>query len=141
MIALVDSRCAKEGYEFIYLGVSEECGGCGLRLPCHHNLERGRKYAVTEVRDKSHPCPVFGEVTVCEVQEPSVDAAIEAKGAFPGSSVSFRPQSCGEVFCSHAGYCAPEGLREGDRCTVVELKREIECRDGRRLVIAALRRV
>jgi uncharacterized protein (UPF0179 family) len=140
MIALVDKRCAKEGYEFIYLGTSVECEGCSLHLPCHHNLEKGRNYIVTALKDKNHPCPLFEEVAVCEIQESSIDTAIDPKGAFTGASFMFRHPSCDEVLCNHARYCMPEGLKDGDRCTIEDIKERIKCRKNRELVIATLRR-
>ncbi|MFQ5800636.1 MAG: UPF0179 family protein [Candidatus Hydrothermarchaeales archaeon] len=140
MIALVDKRCAREGYEFVYLGESEECERCAIHLPCHHNLENGRRYVVTAAQEKSHPCQLFEEVVVCEVQEVLIDAAIEPVAAFAGASFTFRPIKCDKPLCSYGEYCMPEGLRDGDRCTIEAIKEKIRCKERGELVIAALRR-
>lgn len=140
MIALVDKRCAKEGYEFVYLGESEECEGCAIRLPCHHNLEDGRRYIVTAIKEKSHSCPLFEEVVVCEVEDVLIDAAIKPAAAFAGASFTFRPIKCDKPLCSYVEYCMPEGLRDGDRCTIEAIKERIRCKERGNLAIVALRR-
>ncbi len=141
MIALVDSESAGDGYEFVYLGKADECRNCGLLLPCHNNLERGRRYTVKLVRDKTHPCSLFKSVAVCEVEEIGIDVAILPGSAFEGASISFEPLKCKNAFCKHSTYCMPEGLSKGDRCLILSVKRKIKCPEKGNLDVATIRRI
>ncbi len=141
MIALVDSESAEVGYEYVYLGEADECKKCSLLLPCHHNLERGRRYAVKSVRDKTHPCSLFGQVVVCEVEEVGVDGAIAPEFAFIGSSITFKTVDCKNALCDYSNLCMPEGVSTGDRCTITGVKKKINCPEGKSLIVATLRRI
>ncbi len=141
MIALVDSESAVVGYEFLYLGEGDECKMCSHRLPCHHNLERDRRYVVKSVRDKTHPCSIFETVVVCDVAEIGVDAAIASDFAFVGSSITFKKVDCKNTLCSHSNICMPEGISAGDRCTITGVAKMIECPENKRLVVATLKRI
>ncbi|HDH28918.1 MAG TPA: UPF0179 family protein, partial [Euryarchaeota archaeon] len=129
------------GYEYVYLGEADECEMCSLRLPCHHNLERGRRYVVKSVRGKTHPCSLFGQVVVCDVDEMGVDAAIAPGFAFVGSSITFKSVDCKNPLCDYSGLCMPEGVSTGDRCTITGVKKKINCPEKRSLVVATLRRI
>jgi uncharacterized protein (UPF0179 family) len=141
MIALVDSESAEVGYEFVYLGEADECRNCSLHLPCHSNLERGRRYAVKSVREKTHPCSLFNKVGVCEVEEVGIDVFLPQGSAFEGASISFKPMHCKKTLCKHSTYCMPEGLSEGDRCLIHSIKRKFNCPEKGELAVATIRRI
>ena len=61
-LTIVDSKLAKVGYEFVNYGEAEECRTCKLAKACL-NLEAGRKYRVTNTRDKEHECRIAGRAT------------------------------------------------------------------------------
>ncbi len=140
MIALVDCSTAEVGYEFIYLGRGGECKECRLREPCHHNLEAGRRYAVTEVTDALHPCALFNEVAVCHVREVGIDTAVAVGTAFEGSTMHFQPLECDDVLCDSSPICTPEGLRKGDRCVIEKIKGRVHCPRNRKLQMVTVRR-
>jgi uncharacterized protein (UPF0179 family) len=141
MIVLVDKSCAREGYEFVYLGEAKECRECGLKLPCHHNLEKGRRYAVDVARSERHYCRIFDEVVVCEVREVGIEVAINRDSAFEGATLTFHPIDCKESFCKFIANCRPEGLREGDRCTVERVIDRMVCPKKGGLTRVSIRRV
>ena len=141
MIALVDSGCAKPGLEFVYLGEAEECRSCKLRIPCHQNLEKGRRYLVVSRKEKSHPCKLFEEVSVCELQEVGIDVAMPPGLAFEGASIVYHPHVCKKTLCIYQGKCVPEGLKDGDRCTVQAIKGKMRCGEKGELLIVALKRI
>ncbi len=141
MIALVDSESADVGYEFVYLGEADECRNCGLLLPCHNNLERGRRYAVKSVREKTHPCTLFESVAVCEVEEVGIDVFLAQGSAFEGASISFKPMSCKNTLCEHSTHCMPEGLLEGDKCRINRIKGKFKCAEKGELSIVTIRRI
>jgi uncharacterized protein (UPF0179 family) len=141
MIALVDKGCAKVGYEFVYLGEADECPKCSLFIPCHYNLEKGRKYAITALKDKFHSCSVFEEVVVCEVDEVPFETVVPSGSAFEGASFKYRSLSCKNAFCRYSNFCLPEGLMEGDRCTVKKIKGKIKCAELGELVLVKVKRI
>ncbi len=121
-ITLIGSRLAKEGEDFIFMGESRECKKCKLRRTCM-NLEPGRKYRVVKLRgDTVHDCFVHdGGVLTVEVETSPIVAAIESRKAVVGSKISYEPPKCQEFDDSVYEILYPEGLREGDKCTVVKV--------------------
>jgi uncharacterized protein (UPF0179 family) len=140
MIALVDRNCAKIGYEFLYLGMADECSKCDIRVSCHHNLEKNRRYRVLSIKGSNHPCKLFTEVSVCEVKEVGIEAALIPGSAFEAAHLTFNPIPCENVFCDWAIYCRPEGLKGGDRCVVEKVKGRVVCPEKGELITVSLRR-
>jgi Uncharacterized protein conserved in archaea len=121
-ITLIGSRLAKEGEDFIFMGESRECKRCKLRRTCM-NLEPGRKYRVAKVRsDTVHECFIHdgGVLTVDVVSSPIV-AAIESRKAVEGSKISYEHPKCQAFDDGVYDLLYPEGLKEGDKCTVVKV--------------------
>lgn len=140
-VTMVGLRQAKVGFTFLHSQPTEECVLCELLRTCMISLEIGRVYAVTRVRDKTFPCQVHEEgVRVVEVEEPPLDVAIEHRIAFPLGVIAFRPQECKYAGCKSIGLCQPQGLVEGDRCKILEVKERLICPLDRRLVRATVRR-
>lgn len=139
-VTLVDSKNAREGYEFILLNYPEECSGCSLMGVCLGNLERGRRYRIVSVRDKEHDCAIFGKVRVVETEECSVRACMEENKVYPGSTVTYEPRRCGEIFCDNYKYCIPEGLRKGDSCRIEDDLGKLQCQKGFKLRLVELKR-
>jgi uncharacterized protein (UPF0179 family) len=79
LVTLIGEKLAKNEAEFIYIGPNNECRNCKLKTVCF-NLKIGRKYKITNIRDKRHNCNVHeGTVAVVEVQEMPIITAIEKK--------------------------------------------------------------
>ncbi len=121
-ITLIGSRLAKEGEEFIFMGESRECKKCKLKRTCM-NLEPGRKYRVIKRKaDTIHECFVHdGGVLTVEVESAPIVAAIDSRKAVIGSKVSYEPPKCKSFDDSLYDILYPEGLKEGDKCTVVKV--------------------
>ncbi len=141
MIVLVDSKSAEINYLFIYLGESEECGSCKMRIPCHSSLEKGRRYIVTGLKNKNHPCRLFGGVSVCEVEESQISAAINGRWGIPGATIRYHQVECKEILCKNAEICMPEGLLEDDRCIVENIKGKLQCSFRDDYVVVSLKRI
>lgn len=125
---------------FLHEGPASQCKDCEYYNVCMKNLENGRVYRVVKVRDKSIPCKLHLDGTqVVEVVESEVEAALEKKCAIPGVIVTFSGRECPR--CEHQEKCRPQGLVDGDRCRVLEVKQPISCPAGRCLVLSSLRRV
>jgi len=142
IITLVGLRQAKKGFSFLNEGALKECENCALFKVCIAKLEVGRVYVVTGVRDKVFPCKVHEEgVQVVEVVESDIETNIEDRLAFPCGIITFQPQACGETSCPEYVKCVPHGLKIGDKCRVVEVRKRAACPLARRLVSAVLQRV
>lgn len=139
-LTLVDSKVAKEGYEFVNYGQADECRTCNLAKACL-NLESGRKYRVVNVRDKEHECKIVGRATVVEVEESDVPTALEARKVYPGSKIEFEPITCDDIFCKNMKHCKPEGVESGDACRILDSIGKIKCDEGHDLVLVSLRRL
>ena len=69
LVTLIGEKLAKKDEEFIYIGPNNECRNCKLKTVCF-NLKPGRKYRITNIRDKRHNCNVHeGTAAVVEVQD------------------------------------------------------------------------
>ncbi|ETA68998.1 MAG: uncharacterized protein PWQ51_1460 [Methanolobus sp.] len=121
-ITLIGSRLAKEGEDFVFMGESRECKKCKLRRTCM-NLEPGRKYRVAKIRgDTVHECFIHeGGVLTVDVETSPIVAAIESRKAVVGSKVSYELPKCKEFDDSVYDILYPEGLKEGDKCTVIKV--------------------
>ncbi|WP_340820695.1 UPF0179 family protein [Methanolobus sp. WCC4] len=121
-ITLIGSRLAKEGEDFIFMGEARECGKCKLKRTCL-NLDPGRRYRVAKIRgDTVHNCFIHeGGVLTVEVESSPILAAIESRKAVEGSKISYQLPECEEFDDSVYDILYPEGLKEGDKCTVVKV--------------------
>ncbi len=142
IITLVGLKQAKKGFTFLNGESLKECEGCTLFKTCSAKLEEGRIYEVTKVRNKVFPCKIHEEgVRVVEVTEKDVEANIENKLAFPYGIITFQPQTCGETLCPSHALCVPQGLKGGDKCKIIEVRKKAACSLNRQLVSVVLQRV
>ncbi len=135
MITLIGQSLAKEGLVFTYLGSANRCESCRFKNSCL-NLEKGRKYKITEVKKVTHKCPLHKDekVQTVEVEPATIRAAIESKKAFHGSTIIFRLPECdGEGICENYEICHPEGLYNDDKCRIEEIGSKLICKNGRNL--------
>ena len=143
LVTLIGTKLAKEGVEFIFLGVSNKCEECRLKNTCT-KLEVGRRYRVEKVRDEmKHDCSIHEDgVCVVEVTESSITTAIDAAYTFKNSKIVFEPPDCKETDCELFDSCLPAGLKDGDKCTVLEVIGDApgECKKGQVLKLVTLRR-
>ncbi|MFZ2071947.1 MAG: UPF0179 family protein [Halobacteriota archaeon] len=121
VVTLIGAKQAKEGEEFIFCGAATKCDECRLKKSCA-NLEVGRRYRIEKVREEiKHDCFVHEDgVRVIEVTEPPIELAIDARHAMKGFKVVFEPVDC-EKTPELFELCNPEGLKEGDRCTILNV--------------------
>jgi uncharacterized protein (UPF0179 family) len=139
IVTLIGENLAKKGMEFTYLGPIPECRDCKLRNACF-NLEPGRAYRITNVRDTEHECKRHegGKVRAVEVEKIPVEAAIPSKMAVEGSTIRFKAQECMNLGCPNYALCNPIGLKDGGKYRVKEIKRDVKCPDGASLKLVLL---
>lgn len=126
-ITLIGSRLAKEGMDFIFEGESNECNKCKLKNTCL-NLEKGRRYKVVRIKTPSvHECFLHDSgVIAVEVVKSPVVAILESRKAIKGAKISYEPPKCKEVPDEMYDLFFPEGLRTGDKCTIINVLESIE---------------
>ncbi len=119
MITLVGSRLAKKGEDFVFLGESRECQKCKLKKTCL-NLETGRKYRITEIKNNTiHECSIHDTgVLAVEVMPSPIVALIDSKKAIAGAKIVYERPKCTEVEEELQDLVNPEGIKNGDKCTV-----------------------
>lgn len=137
LVTLIGEKLAKKDTEFIYIGPNNECRNCKLKTVCF-NLKTGRKYKITNIRDKKHNCNVHeGTAAVIEVQELPIITAIDKKYS-KGSKEKIKKKDCRSIGCIHYELCNVE-LNKDRNYTVIKIFEEIECPTGYKLNKAELK--
>ena len=133
MITLIGKSLAKKGLVFTYYGGSDKCEECRFKHSCL-NLEKGRKYEITNVRKITHKCQVHkdNKVQTVEVKPATIRTVVDTKKAYKGSTVIFRNPEC-DCNCDNWDICHPEGLFNDDKCVIEEIGPEVVCENGNRL--------
>jgi len=113
IVTLVGVKQARVGYRFIFLDVlSEYCNGCERRPVCLGNLEAKRVYEVIKVRGKVFPCKVHADgVSVVEVVESDIIAAVPKTQAFEGAILTFQSLECEDFECPMYEICHQKNVR------------------------------
>ncbi|MGC9122660.1 MAG: UPF0179 family protein [Thermoplasmata archaeon] len=133
-IALVGKRNAKVGFEFQYLGLSQECRECPLKNVCG-SLEQGKIYRIKNIREKEHPCKIhdFNSVVTVEVEELPVELLIPKKIAVEGTIFTYEGLKCDRYSCRYFNMCNIMGLKPGTRLRIEKVLENVDCPDGRQL--------
>jgi uncharacterized protein (UPF0179 family) len=120
-ITLIGERLAAVGEEFVYGGEASACEGCPYRGQCL-NLEEGRRYRITGVRDSGTlECAVHDTgVTAVEVEPAPVLANVPANAAYAGSKAELAGP-CPYTECPSHEYCEPAGAAFDEEHQIAEV--------------------
>ncbi|MBS7655289.1 UPF0179 family protein [Candidatus Bathyarchaeota archaeon] len=141
-ITIVGKNQAKVGYAFLFNKPSSICIKCKYYKPCMGGLEAGRVYIVKKVLNKVFECKLhFEEGNLVEVDEADIEANIDAKLAILEAIIDFHAIKCRNVSCENYFKCAPLGLRNGDKCKIVEVYEKVTCPLGAPLSFVRLHRL
>jgi uncharacterized protein (UPF0179 family) len=141
IVTLISSGQAKPGKVFIHKGAGSKCSDCEYHNVCVKNVKPNRVYKIIKVRDKTLQCKQYEvEMKVVEVANAEISASLPAKQAISGAIVSFKTPECQNEACVSFELCCPVGLKDGDRCEVLEVTENLECPEGapRRKVVLRL---
>lgn len=128
LVTLIGEKLANKEAEFIYIGPNNECRNCKLKTVCF-NLKTGRKYKITNIRDKRHNCNIHeGTVAVVEVQEMPILMAIEAKLS-EGSKTKINSKECRSIGCVNYELCSIT-LNKDKNFIVKKVYERIDCPIG-----------
>lgn len=131
-ISLIGVDLAKEGLEFTFVTPLVGCAECRIKNVCF-NLEPGRKYKITKVRDKINPCFVFNgdKVATVEVEDLTNYANIQqGKKLQEGSTVTLASMGCDNYACPNIETCNLIHVREGTKAVVDKIEGKLECPKG-----------
>ncbi len=133
-ITLLSVDQAKEGFEFVYQGGAPVCRTCPYRHACL-TLDVGRRYAVTRVRDVTHPCALQETpARVVEVKAVARPLVVDSRSAIVGSQVELGRYPCRRMDCPNWWICAGPGLPAKQKYRIERADDELaECRIGRTL--------
>jgi len=136
LVTLIGEKLAKEENEFTYLGPNNECKNCKLKTVCF-NLKPGRRYKITNVRDKRHNCNVHeGTAAVVEVQEIPIITAID-KELSEGSVAKIEDKKCKSIGCVNYELCSVV-LQKDKKYKITKIYESIDCPIGYKLQKAEL---
>ncbi|MEM3013041.1 MAG: UPF0179 family protein [Candidatus Bathyarchaeia archaeon] len=128
IVTLIGSGQAKVGTVFIHKGAGSKCSECEYSKVCVHNIEPGRIYEIVGVRDKILFCKQYEtEMKVVEVTNAKIPSSLPSKQAITGAIVVFNAPECKNEGCERYELCFPLGLKDGDRCEVVEVTETFQC--------------
>ena len=86
-VTLVGLKQAKKDMVFVFKGPLLECRECKYKQVCF-NLEEGKRYKVTALRDATHECGIHeGGVRAVEVEVIPFEGAISGRMVLEGSIV------------------------------------------------------
>ncbi len=131
-ISLVGLDLAKEGMEFTFVTPLVGCAECKIKNVCF-NLQPGKTYKITKVRDKVHPCFVFNhdKVATIEVEEVNENVNLEyGKKVQEGSKVTLKSMECDHYTCPNIETCNLIHKREGTKATISKVEEKLDCPKG-----------
>ena len=131
LVTLIGEKLANIDNEFTYLGPNNECRNCKLKTVCF-NLKPGRKYKITNIRDKRHNCNVHeGTAAVVEVKELPITTAIDKKLS-AGSKVKIENNGCRSIGCDYYDLCSIT-LQKDKNYKIIKIIESIDCPVGNNL--------
>jgi uncharacterized protein (UPF0179 family) len=131
-ISLIGKDLAEVGLEFKFVGPLVGCSECGIKNVCF-NLEPGKNYRITGVREKLNNCFVFNgdKVKTVEVEElPDTITMQFGRYLQEGSSVTLKSIHCDKIACQYIEKCNLMHLKEGRKVTVQKVGEKVECPKG-----------
>lgn len=141
-ITLIGTKLAKIGNEFIFKGGAKDCETCKLNRTCL-SLNIGSKYRIVNIRTGGkHDCLIHESgVSAVEVIEAPFLVAVESRKAIKGSKI-VNDSSCSFSDCENYYLCMPDGIRKGEKFTIIDIKEDISdsCRKGYSLKVVEVKR-
>jgi len=129
-VTLIGKNLAKEGNEFVYVGITKKCRNCKLKTVCS-NLKVGRSYRIIKVREKEHACSLHEEgVVAIEIEKLPFAAAVK-KEQTEGTAISFHEEKCDKISCKNYSLCHP-GVNEKEY-QIIEVLEDVKCPLGYKL--------
>jgi len=123
LVTLIGEKLAIEETEFIYLGPQNDCRNCKLKTVCF-NLKKGRRYKITNIRDKKHNCNVH-EGSAAVVQELPIFTSISSKLS-EGKIEKIEREECKSIGCPNYDLCSIS-LQKDRKYKIEKIYEKIDC--------------
>jgi len=137
LVTLIGEKLAKKDCEFIYIGPNNDCRNCKLKTVCF-NLKKGRKYKITNIRDKKHNCNVHeGTAIVVEVQELPLITTISDKHK-QNTKTKIEKDQCNSIGCKYYDLCSIP-IQNDKTYNIVKIFEKIDCPLGYKIQKAELK--
>ncbi len=131
-ITLIGVDLARKDMEFTFKGpLSGKCDECRIRNVCF-NLEPGKKYRVTDVKEQVNPCSVYNKnkVSTIEVEEIKNTYNIQnGKRLMEGSSIELKSMKCDYLTCPNIEKCNLLSI-SSKKIVVNKIVQKISCPKG-----------
>ena len=139
LVTVVGEAQCRVGFEFVFGGPNAECRDCKVKNVCFH-LEENRRYKVVNIREVHHECKLHeGGVRVVEVERIPTRAAIPARSAIEGATLTYEASNCGWVGCPNYASCHPRGAAMGMKLRVLSVEEpDVDCPKGLKLKTVVL---
>ena len=125
LVTLIGEKLAVKDSEFVYMGPSNECRNCKIKTVCF-NLKIGRKYKITEIRDKKHSCKLHeGSASAVEVQELPIITTVDKKLS-KGDEIDIKNKECDSIGCVYHEICNVK-LSKDKKFTISNIIEDINC--------------
>ena len=131
-ITLIGVDLARKNMEFTFKGpLSGKCDDCRIRNVCF-NLEPGKKYKITDVKEQVNPCFVYNKnkVSTIEVEEVKNTYNIQnGKRLMEGSSIELRSMKCDYLTCPNIEKCNLINI-SSKKIVVNKIEKKLSCPKG-----------
>ena len=131
-ITLIGVDLARKNMEFTFKGpLSGKCDDCRIRNVCF-NLEPGKKYKITDVKEQVNPCYVYNKnkVSTIEVEEVKNTYNIQnGKRLMEGSSIELRSMKCDYLTCPNIEKCNLINI-SSKKIVVNKIEKKLSCPKG-----------
>ena len=125
LVTLIGEKLAIKDSEFVYIGPNNECRNCKLKTVCF-NLKTGRKYKITNVRDKKHNCNIHeGTTIVIEVHEIPIIISTDEK-IKEGSTTKIKAINCRSIGCQNYDICN-KAINKEKKYKIEKIIEKIDC--------------
>ncbi len=131
-ISLIGVDQAREGNVFTFVTPLQTCGECRIKNVCF-NLEAGKTYRISKVRENVNPCFVYdqGKVSTIEVEE--VDESLNIRYGNrlqEGSKINVSGMKCDHISCPEIETCNLIHKKDSMKVTVNRINEKIDCPKG-----------
>jgi len=139
-VTLISTAQAQVGKVFIHKGPGSRCVNCEYYKVCVENVKPECVYKIVKVREKILHCKLYeADMQAVEVVDAEISAAIPSKQTIVGIIITFQTPDCENESCENHELCFPTGLKDNDRCEVLEVIGSLQCSQGASLKQAFLR--
>ncbi|MHB8360217.1 MAG: UPF0179 family protein [Thermoplasmataceae archaeon] len=131
-VSLIGVDQAREGNVFTFVTPLQTCSECRIKNVCF-NLEAGKTYRISKVREQINPCLVYntGKVSTIEVEEVEETFNIRYGNRLQeGSTINVTGMRCDHITCINIEICNLIHKKEPVKVNVNKINEKIDCPKG-----------